>query len=63
MALSGKTGAAALTIRQKAAFDGTEIPDEHPLLTAARNSPDPRWQASMYGEDLPERGEDMSETA
>jgi hypothetical protein len=44
-----------------AAFSGREIPPPHPLIIAARNSSDPHWQQSMYAEDLPEQGEDLSE--
>ncbi len=38
-----KTAFANLTARMR----GEDVP-EHPLLTAARNSPDPKWSRSFY---------------
>jgi len=42
---------------------GEDAPPEHPLLTAARNSSDPNWRTSIYGEggDWVEAVEDLSE--
>ncbi len=34
--------------RLRAAYRGDEVPPEHPLLEAARNSSDPTWSRSFY---------------
>jgi hypothetical protein len=42
--------------------EGEEIPPEHPLITAARNSPDPTWSRSFFATTVPEEPiEDLSE--
>ncbi len=39
-----------------------EMPEEHPLVTAARNSPDPEWINSFYSSEPSEEPvEDLSE--
>jgi hypothetical protein len=43
---------------------GADAPPEHPLNTAARNSPDPKWQNSYYAsgdESWTREHEDLSE--
>ena len=42
---------------------GTDaMPEEHPLLAAVRNSPDPHWRQSLYAEEVPDEPiEDLSE--
>ncbi len=37
--------------RLRAAYRGDEVPPEHPLLEAARNSSDPRWSRSFFAAD------------
>ncbi len=34
---------------------GEDVPPEHPLIAAARNSSDARWANSLYAVEYPER--------
>ena len=38
-----------------------DLPPEHPLITAARNSPDPEWAKSFYSAEPGEPVQDLSE--
>lgn len=49
--------------RMRASYRGDELPPEHPLLEAVRNSSDPAWLRSFYATDPDhtEPIEDLSE--
>jgi hypothetical protein len=50
--------------RHRHGLKSPDLPPEHPLITAVRNSPDPRWQASMYNEEIGDDPPvDLSESA
>jgi hypothetical protein len=48
--------------RHRVGLNSPDLPPEHPLITAVKNSPDPKWQRSLYTEEIgDEPPEDLSE--